>query len=58
MTVYSAQLDRIAINKHLTVDNADVAKTNAHIGLFDDLKAQAVPFEPKRILTVYKEEAL
>ena len=29
-----------------------------HIGLFDDLKAQAFPFEPKRILTVYKEEAL
>lgn len=29
-----------------------------HVGLFDDLKAQAFPFEPKRILTVYKEEAL
>ena len=29
-----------------------------HIGLFDDLKAEAFPLEAKRILSVYKEEEL
>jgi hypothetical protein len=37
MAVYSAQLNRITINQYLTVDNTDVAETNAHIGLLDDV---------------------